>query len=89
MSKSLEEAFVATLNEKQKRLYAGLRASELGTSGVTAVSQQLNVHPHTVRCGQKQLALASQSQEPVCPRVRKAGGGRKKSERAAPHPDAF
>jgi hypothetical protein len=79
MSKSLEETFVSTLNEKQKRLYAGLRASELGRSGVTGVSQQLKLHPHTVRSGKKQLALARQSTEPMDSRVRRVGGGPKKS----------
>ncbi len=78
MTKTLEQSFFETLNEKQKRLFAALRATELGYFGVRQVSEQLGIHPHTVRAGQKELAEISAVQE-TSKRIRKAGGGRKKS----------
>lgn len=78
MSKTLEQTFFETLNEKQKRLFAGLKANELGYFGVRRVSEKLGLHPHTVRAGQKELAEIS-SVEETSQRVRKVGGGRKKS----------
>jgi hypothetical protein len=78
MPKTLEQTFFETLNEKQKRLFAGLKANELGYFGVRQVSAQLGLHPHTIRAGQKELAEIAATTEPS-PRLRKVGGGRKKS----------
>lgn len=78
MPKTLEQTFFETLNEKQKRLFAGLKANELGYFGVRQVSAQLGLHPHTVRAGQKELAEISATTE-TSPRLRKVGGGRKKN----------
>ncbi|CAN5442902.1 hypothetical protein BH18ACI1_BH18ACI1_20420 [soil metagenome] len=78
MSKTLEQSFFETLNEKQKRLFAGLKASELGYFGVRRVSAELGLHPHTIRSGQKELAEISAVEE-TSKRIRKPGGGRKKS----------
>lgn len=78
MSKTLEQTFFETLNEKQKRLFAGLKANELGYFGVHQVSEQLGLHPHTVRAGQKELAAISAASE-TSERIRKVGGGRKKT----------
>lgn len=77
MSKTLEQTFFETLNEKQKRLFAGLKANELGYFGVRQVSAQLGIHPHTVRAGQKELAEIANTE--TSQRIRKVGGGRKKS----------
>ena len=77
MSKTLEQSFFETLNEKQKRLFAGLRANQLGYFGVNQVSAQLGLHPHTIRAGQKELAEISKNSE-ISTRIRKTGGGRKK-----------
>ncbi len=80
MSKTLEQSFFETLNEKQKRLFAGLKANELGYFGVHQVSVELGLHPHTIRAGQKELADLSESAAEISPRrIRKIGGGRKKS----------
>lgn len=79
MLTSLEKAFFDTLDEKQKRLYAGLRASTKGYYGVAEVADALNLHPHTVRAGQKQLAELEQGRAVANSRVRREGGGRKKS----------
>ena len=78
MPKTLEQTFFATLNEKQRRLFAGLKAQELGYFGVRQVSEQLGIHPHTVRAGQKELAQITESAV-TSHRIRKPGGGRKKS----------
>lgn len=78
MSKTLVETFFETLNEKQKRLFAGLLATELGYFGVRQVAEQLGIHRHTVRAGQKELAEISVAAE-TSHRIRKVGGGRKKS----------
>jgi len=78
MSISLEQSFFETLNEKQKRLFAALKASELGYFGVTQVAQHLGLHPHTIRAGKKDLAALGASAE-TSTRVRQSGGGRKKN----------
>ena len=78
MSQTLEQTFFATLNEKQKRLFAGLKANELGYFGVRQVAQRLGLHPHTIRAGQKELAQSAGAAEPST-RIRKVGGGRKKN----------
>lgn len=78
MPETLEQTFFETLNEKQKRLFAGLKANELGYFGVRQVSQLLGLHPHTIRTGQKELAEISASLD-TSKRIRKTGGGRKKN----------
>lgn len=81
MSKTLEQSFFETLDEKQKRLFAGLRANESGWYGVQKVSEELGIHPHTIRAGQKELVEMSESTETeqMGHRIRKVGGGRKKT----------
>lgn len=78
MSKTNEQLFFATLNEKQKRQYAALKANELGYFGVSQVAERLSIHPHTIRVGQKELAEMAQGAE-VSERIREVGGGRKKT----------
>lgn len=81
MTKTLEQSFFETFDEKQKRLFAGLRANELGWYGVREVAEQLGIHPHTIRAGQKELVEISESAETEekSRRIRKVGGGRKKT----------
>lgn len=71
----LKRVFYNQLDERNKRLYAGLEANIVGYYGVQAVSQVLNVHAHTIRRGQKEL-LSMPSIAPT--RIRKVGGGAKK-----------
>ena len=78
MEKTLEQLFFETLNEKQKRLFAALKANELGYYGGEQVSQELGIHRHTIRAGQKEL-LEMADGAPVSTRIRKLGGGRKKT----------
>jgi hypothetical protein len=71
--------FFNQLNEKQQRLYAGLKSLNIGYHGVSQVSKELGLHPHTIRLGQKEL----QSQLSLPDNgVRKDGGGRKKKSKA-------
>ena len=78
MSKTVEQRFFEALDEKQKRLFAALRANERGYFGVRQVSQELGLHPHTIRAGQKELVAIAKGTE-ILAQVRKAGGGRKKT----------
>ena len=77
MAQTLAQSFFATLNEKQKRLFAGLKASELGYFGGRQVAAEFGLHPHTIRAGQKELAAVAPDTLPPT-RIRKSGGGRKK-----------
>lgn len=78
MSKTSEQLFFESLDEKQKRLFAALKANELGWFGVGQVSQALGIHRHTIRAGQKELMEISKGAE-ISTRIRKVGGGRKKT----------
>ena len=83
---SPELLFYSMLDEKQKRLYAGLKALMLGYHGVSQVAAELAIHAHTVRLGQKELS-SSTLLAPA--KVRKAGGGRKKKIESEPKISAF
>ena len=64
------------LDERQQRLYLALEAKLLGRSGVRLVSEAFKVDPRTVRKAKKEL----EEQTQLAPkRIRKKGGGRKKS----------
>jgi len=78
MSKTTEQIFFESLNEKQRRHYAALRANELGYFGVRQVAEKLGIHRHTIRVGQKELAQVAGGTE-ISTRIRQVGGGRKKT----------
>ena len=78
MSKTSEQLFFESLDEKQRRLFAALKANQLGYFGVRQVSQELGLHRHTIRAGQKELSEISNGAE-ISSRIRKIGGGRKKT----------
>lgn len=78
MSKTTEELFFESLNEKHKRHYAALKANELGYFGVRQVAEKLGIHRHTIRVGQKELAELANGAE-MSTRIRQVGGGRKKT----------
>jgi hypothetical protein len=71
-----EKFFYGQLSERQKRLYAALKAMEKGYYGVKEISETFDIHIHTVRRGKKELLLAI---VPPSRKVRQAGGGRKKN----------
>jgi hypothetical protein len=66
------------LDELSARRYLGLLALDLGWHGVKSVSESFGVHAHTVRKG-KQEVQELQQESHINSRIRKIGGGRKKS----------
>ncbi len=64
--------FYSILNEKQRRLYAGLESLKVGYGGDTLVAELLNTDPETVSKGRKELISGNFEKE----RVRKYGAGR-------------
>ena len=71
--KTLVELFVSLLDEKQRRLYAGLESIKLGHGGDKKIAQLFGLDMHTVAKGRKELW----SGEIQTDRVRRVGGGRK------------
>ena len=71
--------FASTLNEKQRRLFAGLEANRRGHGRQKEVAEVLGLSAPTVRCGQQELAQAE-----ITPGVRRPGGGRKRVEKKRP-----
>jgi len=72
--------FSSSLNEKQRRLYAGLESIKYGRGGDRRLAALLQLDPHTVARGRKELL----AQEVDSARVRKRGGGRKPTEKKSP-----
>lgn len=64
--------FSSMLNEKQRRLYAGLESLKLGHGGDTHIASLLGMDPHTVARGRKELI----STECGSDTIRATGGGR-------------
>lgn len=71
-----EIRYYKQLDERQGRLFLGMKAKQLGRSGVRLVSEAFGVDPKTVRKGKEELGTLPQSPPK---RVRKAGGGAKKN----------
>jgi hypothetical protein len=69
--------FVSLLDEKQRRLYAGLEALKAGRGGDQRIAKLLGLHPQTVARGRQELL--DQDVDPE--RVRRPGGGRKPVEK--------
>ncbi len=65
--------FFGLLNEKQRRLYAGLEAFKWGHGGNRMISRLLGIDEQTVARGRQELL----TQEVDSNRIRKPGGGRK------------
>ena len=72
--------FSSLLNEKQRRLYAGLESLKLGYGGDQRIAEFIGMDPHTVAKGRRELF----EQDLAVDRVRKAGGGRKPLEKKRP-----
>ena len=70
--------FASTLDEQQRRLYAGLESLQLG--GDRQIAELLHLDPHTVAKGRRQLL----AQDLEVGRVRAVGGGRKPVEKKRP-----
>ena len=69
--------FSSMLNEKQRRLYAGLESLKLGYGGDRRIAEFIGMDPHTVAQGRRELL----EQDLEIDRIRKAGGGRRRLEK--------
>jgi hypothetical protein len=69
--------FFSLLDEKQRRLYAGLEALKTGRGGDARMAELLGLHPGTVARGRLELLDRDVDVE----RIRRAGGGRKPVEK--------
>ena len=72
--------YYSLLNEKQRRLYAGLESLRLGYGGDRKVAEFLGIDAHTVARGREQLLAGDFEPE----RIRKMGAGRKPVEKKRP-----
>jgi hypothetical protein len=72
--------FFSMLDEKQRRLYAGLESLKLGYGGDQRIAAFIGMDPHTVAKGRRELI----EQDFEVDRIRKAGGGRKPVEKKRP-----
>ncbi|MBZ5729124.1 MAG: hypothetical protein LAP87_29625 [Acidobacteriia bacterium] len=72
--------FSSLLDERQRRLYAGLESLKLGRGGDQKLAKLLQLDPSAVAHGRKQLLAQEVEKE----RVRKPGAGRKPVEKNAP-----
>jgi len=69
--------FFCLLDEKQRRLFAGLESLKWGYGGDRKVARLLGLHEETVARGRRQIL----SRDVEVDRARKAGGGRKPVEK--------
>ena len=72
--------FLRMLDEKQRRLYAGLESLKLGYGGDQRIADFIGMDPHTVAKGRREL----EERDVDIERIRKAGGGRKPTEKKRP-----
>jgi hypothetical protein len=77
-AKALLVLFCSMLNEKQRRLYAGLESLKLGHGGDVHIASILGMDPHTVAKGRKELMDADLNPSD---RVRAKGAGRLSQEK--------
>ena len=68
------------LDERQRRLYAGLESLKLGHGGDAYIASLLGMDPHTVARGRQELISGDLSPK----RVRAKGGGRILQEKKRP-----
>jgi hypothetical protein len=67
-----------SLSDKDRRRLAAVQAITRGHGGIQSIAQVLGGDPHTVQEGMR--ALKQRPDDPAGKRVRKPGGGRKKTE---------
>lgn len=72
--------FLGLLDEKQRRLFAGLESLKLGRGGDAVVAETLGLDPATVAKGRRELLGNDLDPD----RVRQAGAGRKAVEKKRP-----
>lgn len=74
--------YYQSLSEKDRRRFAAVEAIKLGHGGIRYIANVLGCDPHTVKEGMREIEQLPA--DPAEHRVRKSGGGRKKTE--AKHP---
>jgi len=72
--------FCSMLDERQRRLYAGLESLKLGHGGDAHIASLLGMDPHTVARGRQELISGELSRD----KVRAEGGGRLPEEKKRP-----
>ena len=72
--------FFSLLDEKQRRLYAGLESLKLGHGGDRQIAQLLHMDPGTVAKGRRHLL----QRDVEIDRTRRKGGGRVRIEKKLP-----
>lgn len=77
-AKALLILFCSMLNERQRRLYAGLESLKIGHGGDAYIASLLGMDPHTVAKGRKELMSADLTPSD---RVRLKGAGRPLQEK--------
>jgi len=79
-AKAIVVLFCSMLDERQRRLYAGLESLKLGHGGNIHIASLLGMDPHTVARGRQELISGDLSSK----KVRAAGGGRILQEKKLP-----
>lgn len=79
-AKALLLLFFGALNERQRRLYAGLESLRLGHGGDRRIAQITGLDVHTIGRGRHELL----GQDLELERIRGAGGGRLRMEKKRP-----
>lgn len=79
-AKAIILLFCSMLDERQRRMYAGLESLKLGYGGDTHIASLLGMDPHTVARGRQELISGKFSND----RVREKGGGRLAQEKKRP-----
>ncbi len=72
--------FYSLLDERQRRLYAGLEAMKVGHGGDSAIAELLGMDPGTVARGRRELLTGDVDAD----RVRRPGGGRPPAQKKLP-----
>lgn len=76
-AKAILVLFFSMLDERQRRLYAGLESLKLGHGGDAHIGSLLGLDPHTVARGRQELLNGNLSPG----RIRAPGGGRRGQEK--------
>ena len=69
---------VAALDEKHRRQFVGLLASQFGHGGIRYISKITGLHRETISRGKREIAGANAA---LKGRIRAVGGGRHKAEK--------
>jgi len=71
--------FFSLLDERQRRLFAGMEAIRTGDGSDAKISEFLGIDPHTVAKGRRELL----SRDIDVEHLRQPGAGRKRQEKKA------